>query len=487
MPAPGSTALWEALGLTKAELRVYRSLLHDPESTDEARAAATRVDAARATTILSRLVDLGLAHRRDGRVVPARPTGALLALSHARRAALEGVDTVASELEAVFAAGAAFSEPSKLFEVVRGGADILDRLRELVSLATVSIDSVDTPPYVAGPNPALHDAEAAAVRRGVRIRTLVDYSALDDEHHVRDVLRSVEEGQQVRLSSRVRTKMLVIDGTHVLIPLAIDLAYGEPHAAVIAHREIVDALAGYFDRLFEHAVPLDPVTGSPVSAGSGVLFSDQEERLLQLLSSGMTDGAIAGILGVSERTLRRRIGLLQDRLGAGVASSWGSWWSGRVWPPTPIASRPTERRAAASRMSSCTLLRIPWYRPRERSAMDTTQLLKGVLDAAVLAVVQHDDGYGYDIVRRLRDAGLGEVGDASVYGTLRRLYSGGALSSYVVPSEGGPHRKYYAINAQGRELLDAQRASWSQFSTAMTDLLQPRQTPPALRTIGEPR
>lgn len=119
--------------------------------------------------------------------------------------------------------------------------------------------------------------------------------------------------------------------------------------------------------------------------------------------------------------------------------------------------------------------------------MDTTQLLKGVLDAAVLAVVQHDDGYGYDIVRRLREAGLGEVGDASVYGTLRRLYSGGALSSYVVPSEGGPHRKYYAINAQGRDLLAAQRASWSQFSAAMTALLDEPPSAPALRKIGEAR
>ncbi|MDQ1082308.1 MULTISPECIES: PadR family transcriptional regulator [Microbacterium] len=119
--------------------------------------------------------------------------------------------------------------------------------------------------------------------------------------------------------------------------------------------------------------------------------------------------------------------------------------------------------------------------------MDTTQLLKGVLDAAVLAVVQHDDGYGYDIVRRLRDAGLGEVGDASVYGTLRRLYSAGALSSYVVPSDGGPHRKYYAINAQGRELLDAQRDSWAHFSSAMTTLLDDRTSTTKLRTIGDAR
>ena len=46
--------------------------------------------------------------------------------------------------------------------------------------------------------------------------------------------------------------------------------------------------------------------------------------------------------------------------------------------------------------------------------------------------------------------GLEDVGDASVYGTLRRLYSAGALTSYVVPSDEGPHRKYYGINDRGR-------------------------------------
>lgn len=103
--------------------------------------------------------------------------------------------------------------------------------------------------------------------------------------------------------------------------------------------------------------------------------------------------------------------------------------------------------------------------------MDTTQLLKGVLDVAVLAVVGDEDGYGYDIVRRLRDAGLGDVGDASVYGTLRRLYAAGALSSYVVPSDGGPHRKYYAITPQGTTMLDEQRLTWEHFATAMSGLL----------------
>ena len=103
--------------------------------------------------------------------------------------------------------------------------------------------------------------------------------------------------------------------------------------------------------------------------------------------------------------------------------------------------------------------------------MDTTQLLKGVLDVAVLAVVAREDGYGYDVVRRLRAGGLEEVGEASVYGTLRRLYANGALTSYVVPSDEGPHRKYYGINAQGRAMLEAQRKDWESFSSTLSTLL----------------
>lgn len=109
--------------------------------------------------------------------------------------------------------------------------------------------------------------------------------------------------------------------------------------------------------------------------------------------------------------------------------------------------------------------------------MDTTQLLKGVLDVAVLAVIEHEDGYGYDIVRRLRAAGVEDIGDASVYGTLRRLYTAGALSTYVVPSDGGPHRKYYAINATGQVMLNQQRQSWNAFSGVMTSLLNAKTTP----------
>ncbi len=104
--------------------------------------------------------------------------------------------------------------------------------------------------------------------------------------------------------------------------------------------------------------------------------------------------------------------------------------------------------------------------------MDTTQLLKGVLDLAVLAALRAEDGYGYDILRRLRSAGLAEVGDASVYGTLRRLFQAGYLTTYLVASEEGPHRKYYALNTAGQAQLSQGGKVWRGFASTMDALLE---------------
>ena len=105
------------------------------------------------------------------------------------------------------------------------------------------------------------------------------------------------------------------------------------------------------------------------------------------------------------------------------------------------------------------------------SELETTQLLKGVLELVVLAVLSQGDGYGYDVVRRLRLGGLPEVGDASVYGTLRRLFAQGLVASYVVPSDEGPHRKYYGLTPIGHKALDAQRATWLSFTTTVSMIL----------------
>jgi PadR family transcriptional regulator PadR len=105
---------------------------------------------------------------------------------------------------------------------------------------------------------------------------------------------------------------------------------------------------------------------------------------------------------------------------------------------------------------------------------DLTQLLKGVLDLAVLAVLAERDSYGYDVVRRLRETGLNDLGDASVYGTLRRLHQAGALASYAVPSAEGPHRKYYCLTDDGRARMARAASAWFAVSRALGGLLDGR-------------
>ncbi|MEO7350665.1 MAG: PadR family transcriptional regulator [Marmoricola sp.] len=55
---------------------------------------------------------------------------------------------------------------------------------------------------------------------------------------------------------------------------------------------------------------------------------------------------------------------------------------------------------------------------------------------------------------------------------MQRLYSAGALTSYVVASETGPHRKYYGITPDGRTQLKRQTDDWTSFSATVTGILQ---------------
>ena len=105
--------------------------------------------------------------------------------------------------------------------------------------------------------------------------------------------------------------------------------------------------------------------------------------------------------------------------------------------------------------------------------MDQSQLLKGVLELAVLAVIARGETYGYEILSTLAGAGFDGVGDASVYGTLRRLEQAGHLTSRLEASDSGPARKYYAVTPVGREHLRVGTDSWAQINDALGRLVQP--------------
>jgi len=105
--------------------------------------------------------------------------------------------------------------------------------------------------------------------------------------------------------------------------------------------------------------------------------------------------------------------------------------------------------------------------------VEQAQLLKGVLELAVLAVIAQGETYGYEILSTLEEAGFDGVGDASVYGTLRRLEQAGHLESRLVASDSGPARKYYSATPSGIEQLQAGTDTWREISNALERLVKP--------------
>ena len=117
------------------------------------------------------------------------------------------------------------------------------------------------------------------------------------------------------------------------------------------------------------------------------------------------------------------------------------------------------------------LLFKPCYSAMQTS-VDQAQLLKGVLELAVLTVIARGETYGYEILSTLESAGFDAVGDASVYGTLRRLEQAGHLESRLVASDSGPARKYYSVTSSGTEQLRAGTDTWRGISKALESLVK---------------
>src|SRR5690349_25093151 len=80
-----------------------------------------------------------------------------------------------------------------------------------------------------------------------------------------------------------------------------------------------------------------------------------------------------------------------------------------------------------------------------------TELLRGVLDLCLLAVMQEGPAYGYEMTKRLRARGLSIVGEGSIYPLLGRLEREGLVETYRAASNGGPPREYHRAPAQGRQ------------------------------------
>lgn len=94
-------------------------------------------------------------------------------------------------------------------------------------------------------------------------------------------------------------------------------------------------------------------------------------------------------------------------------------------------------------------------------AKQMTELLKGTLEGIVLATLAVQPAYGYEITARLREEGFSDIVEGTVYALLVRVEQRGFVDVEKVPSEKGPPRKVYSLNAIGAAYLEEFWSTWT--------------------------
>jgi DNA-binding CsgD family transcriptional regulator len=161
---------------------------------------------------------------------------------------------------------------------------------------------------------------AAAAGRGRRVRAIYPFHALKDAPQVLAARAAI--GEEVRLIVDVPTRLAIMGVGYALVPDPPGV--GSDRVILIRQPSLVRIVQDYFDSVWEQGVP------GPGSPESGVRVGDQSV-LVRHLTAGMKDEQIARSMGVSLRTVRRRIAALLAELGvdsrfaAGVEAARRGW------------------------------------------------------------------------------------------------------------------------------------------------------------------
>ncbi|MGX2993820.1 helix-turn-helix domain-containing protein [Streptomyces sp. JNUCC 64] len=310
-----------ALGLDEVHEAAYRALvsLGAADVPELARRLALGEPATeRALHALERDGLAGRASGLPGRWVAAPPEIALGALMARRRRELERAELSAAQLAREYRARGSEPAVHDLVEVVTGRAAIAQRFLQLQWGATKEIRALVTsnPVAVAW---ADNEAEAEAAGRGVAYRVVVEHEVLTEPTGVRDLSTALGRGEEIRVTDRVPTKLLIADRSLALVPLT---TRGTEHSALVVHgSELLDSLTGLFEEVWRRALPLRlgrggvlgaERTGDPEGPGAQDDPDDTDLAILSLLLAGLTDASAAKQLDLGLRTVQRRVRRLME-------------------------------------------------------------------------------------------------------------------------------------------------------------------------------
>ncbi|WP_027345827.1 helix-turn-helix transcriptional regulator [Hamadaea tsunoensis] len=320
------STLLDPVGLSPIHSEVYLDLLTHPRSSATDIAGRLNTAPGRVRKALQKLLDVGLASRLVGtrtNFVAAPPEVAVDALVARQTQELERLRESAHELALRVRDLLPPAEPSELIQLVEGAEAVSHHLARLQHHARDEVLIIDSPPYLYG-KPVVNEEEFQALARGVRYRGLYDAPALQEAGHLEQMMACVAAGEQARSLPRVRMKMIIADRSQALLPLSFSAA--ETRTRILVHASpLLDALVLCFESLWAQGTPL----GAAEAAAQEV--SEQDLKVLSMLAGGYKDRAIARALGVTERTVGRRIQDLMAQLNATTRFQAGLAAARRGW------------------------------------------------------------------------------------------------------------------------------------------------------------
>ncbi|HZD68796.1 MAG TPA: helix-turn-helix domain-containing protein [Actinomycetes bacterium] len=295
----------EAVGVSAEDESVYRCLLGLPRGTVAELAARLKRDQSKVRRALQRLEQHGLVSRLAGRplrLLATRPDVAVDLLAARRREELNQAQVAARTLLSEMVVED-HHRPERLVEVVVGRAAVARRYGQLLQATTGELLVLDRPPYVNEPARG-NDMARELMRSGVTVRGIYATESLDRPGALAEAMRSARAGEIARTHPAVPIKLAVGDRSLALLPLAVD---DVAETALVVHScGLLDALCALFELLWEQALPVIEPDGPAA----------KDQPLLAALAAGLKDDAIARQLGLSPRTVSRRIAVLMERLQA---------------------------------------------------------------------------------------------------------------------------------------------------------------------------
>nr|GGG72136.1 PadR family transcriptional regulator [Virgibacillus oceani] len=104
--------------------------------------------------------------------------------------------------------------------------------------------------------------------------------------------------------------------------------------------------------------------------------------------------------------------------------------------------------------------------------MSTTQMLKGILDGCLLAIIKSKEVYGYELAQKLEGYGFHSFSEGTIYPLLMRMQKEELVTSTLKKSTAGPRRKYYSLTSKGETELEKFMRNWNHLQNSVNRVLQ---------------